>query len=546
MQQAYGSGPSTSGPGPLMRRSISPVPVQTLSNGSGPSMPMGIGPAPMPPGFAGSKANGWVGVGQPGPNSIPAGMKEPRRPSSVAEGRERDKERERYMEGARARDRAEREREFERDRDQERAYHMQNAQMMQQRHQGQQHSHPHGHSTSGQVAHHHVGPHHHHHHHHHVHHHHHPQHPNGPSNLSNGGQGPPMSSMSTSSTAGPNSMGSPPTPRDLEPRRLHPSAEVVEMASDTSRQAGPSQHMWKSNDGLPLVDIRDRGKQPLGPPVGPHERLMTPFGTPAQAGPSTFPGSPRNVHGPPVAPASAVSSRRGSFSIAEENGFPRPVSSSSQGHPPPSHPSGSAHRVSIPRRPRTPNAQSHANSWGSPPHAVEFGLPTGSPRSNGMPARTKSPSSVSSGLPQSFLGPMRSPTRPSQQTLNVPQLPPPPPLTSMGHLSSPVRPTTPTRNGASMKPFGRTPPSPGQMKPSATHPPSASLHALEQHVNGAAGISLSSTQPSNVVNIRTSSPLFPPSHGGQSHPPRLSSAGMSDVSIPNGPAGPKIVPVDGS
>ncbi|EED80278.1 predicted protein [Postia placenta Mad-698-R] len=270
MQQAYGSGPSTSGPGPLMRRSISPVPVQTLSNGSGPSMPMGMGPAPMPPGFAGSKANGWVGVGQPGPGSIPAGMKEPRRPSSVAEGRERDRERERYMEG----------------------------------------------------------------------------HPNGPGNLSNGGQGPTMSSLSTSSTAGPNSMGSPPTPRDLEPRRSHPSAEVIEMASDTSRQAGPSQHMWKSNDGLPLLDIRDRGKQPLGPPpVGPHERLMTPFGTPAQAGPSTFPGSPRNMHGPPVAPASTVSSRRGSFSIVEENGLPRPVSSSSQGHPPPSHPSGSAHLV---------------------------------------------------------------------------------------------------------------------------------------------------------------------------------------------------------
>lgn len=413
---------------------------------------------------------------------------------------------------------------------------MQNPQMMQPRLQAHQHPHPHVHTAQGPVPHHHLGPHHHHHHHHHVHHHHHAQ--NGQSSAGQGpatSAGPPGAGVASSSNVNPR------TSRDIEPRRSHSGAptESIEPSSGPSRQPVASPHVWKGSDEQPPPPsdmARDRSR-----PVGPHERLMTPFVmTPSQSAQASFPGSPRNGPGVPSAPASGPQSRRGSWS-APEGSLPRPGSSASQGHSVSGHSQASSHRLAVPRRPRTPNAQPGSSSWGSPQHpsSTDFGLPPpSSPRSNGVPPHIKSPSGHSSFS-------MRSPTRTSQQSLNVPQLPPPPPLTSVGH-SSLARPVTPSQNGSpSLKAFGRMPTSPGQPKPPAIR--LSGFHPSEHQESNDLGGPVSTA---NFVTMRTSSPLplFSSSHPGQphSHSSRLSNGGMPEAPMSNGPVAAKIVPVDGS
>ncbi|KAI0922794.1 hypothetical protein AcV5_009675 [Taiwanofungus camphoratus] len=526
MQQQYPSMGTMSGS--LMRRSISPVPVQSLNNGSGSGMPMGMAASPLPPGFAGSKSNGWVGIGPSAPSPFPVGVKEPRGPNGVIDGREREKERERYADGVKARDRADREREFER----EREHHMP---VIQQRHPNHQHSHQHLHAPPGQAPHHHLGPHHHHHHHHHVLHHHHPQ-------QSAGG---PSSGGHASATTGLPGMNpvagssrDPHSSREFEGRRPHsgPPTEVVELSSQQVLASPRMLPMWKGGDEPPLSGdlARDRGRPPLGPPhVGPHERLMTPFVmTSAQVTQTAYPGSPRNGPGPPTAPGSIGSSRRGSWSAPEENGHPRPASSGSFG-PTSGHVQGSSapsvHRHSVSRIQRPPSTQPHSNAFGSP--AMTNGRPLPLPMS---------PSHSGPAFPGS-----RSPARPGQPLLPS-QIPPP---SAIAH-SPPVRPASPARTGSpSLKAFGRSPSSPDQSKPPPAR--SSNMPTVEQQYTGANNASATSGATMNVVNIRTASPLslFSPasSHQNPSHPPsRLSSGSMSEAHLGGGSVAPKIVPVDGS
>ncbi|KAL6302269.1 hypothetical protein BKA93DRAFT_818568 [Sparassis latifolia] len=83
--------PILGGPANLMRRSISPVPVQSLNSGPGMGMSIGISAPPLPPGLSGSKSNGWDLSGH---SLFPGGSKEARRPNGDIDGRERERERE--------------------------------------------------------------------------------------------------------------------------------------------------------------------------------------------------------------------------------------------------------------------------------------------------------------------------------------------------------------------------------------------------------------------------------------------------------------------
>ncbi|PCH36877.1 hypothetical protein WOLCODRAFT_157568 [Wolfiporia cocos MD-104 SS10] len=518
------------GPGNLMRRSISPVPVQALHNVSGPGMPMGLGNSPLPPGFAGSKPNGWVGPGPGGPGSLP---KELRRPNSVAEGREKVKDAERYLDSHKARERAEREREYEREQ-QERAYHVQ---MLQQRHSSHQHTHPHMHASTVQPSHHHLGPHHHHILHHHVLHHHHREQPNsaGPGQLLNTL---PVSAAGTSTNV------SPTTGRDLENRRPR-SGAPQDLVDVPARQSGASPRMsamWKGNDERsPHPDLhRERGRPVGPPPVGPHERLMTPFAMAStqamQSNYARLPVSPRDVPIAPTAPPSVAPSRRASWSGLDDINIPRPASSASLGHPPPNYLQGGppgAPRLP-PRRPGSPPSQSVLSSWRSPPHRInaEFSRPPSPPHSNGVIPRPISPSS-SAGLRV----PLRSPERVTQQSLSIPQhLPPPPSVASAS--SSPARPRSAPKPGSpTHKVFARGPSSPGPTKPLPLKPA------------GEPPVSASTAGPgASIVNASNSSPapMFPPApHPSQPLPSRIPNGGIPEPHLGNSSAAPKVVPVDG-
>ncbi|KZT08129.1 uncharacterized protein LAESUDRAFT_724131 [Laetiporus sulphureus 93-53] len=509
-------------PGNLMRRSISPVPVQTL-NGAGPGVPMTIGALPLPPGFAGSKTNGWSGAGPLGLSALYG--KEIRQQNSMSDGREREKER--YPEGQIPQDR---EREMERE--QGRELHMQ---MIQQRHVNHQHTHQHVHTAPGQAAHLHLGPHHHHYHHHHVHHHHLPQQANG--------QGQPMSAISSNVAAGPSTASSR-IPREAEPRRPHSGTpnDISELT------AGPSKQVMASPRLSPDVP-RDRGRPPVVPPVGPHERLMTPFVmTPTQAMQSAFSGSPRNGHISLAAPASAGHSRRSSWSAPEGHNVPRPASAASTGH---AAPANAANRPLTTRRPRTPS-NNVVSSWAKSPRAIpmEIGVST-SIHANGLPQSGRmSPPGVNSAFP----GALRSPVRPIPQLPLATQLPPPPSLTPS--TRSPIRPASPpvpNNESPNLKTLERTS-SPGKQNKLPLRP--AGMASPEQQVGGS-GISRpppAISPTANVVNIRTSSPvsLFPPSStsssapvtASQPHPPRIANGAMAESHL-GGPT-PKAVPVDGS
>ncbi|EPT01974.1 hypothetical protein FOMPIDRAFT_1029523 [Fomitopsis schrenkii] len=510
--QQFGGMAAMNGPGGLMRaRSISPVPVQTVPNR--------MVPSPAPPGFSQSKPNGWVSGGPPGPSMLGPGGKEPRRPGSGPSAHEAELERERFVEGQKAREKMERERDVGREREQERGYPVQ---MIPPRH---QHTHPHIHAPLGQPPHVHVVQHHHRiPHHHHVVHHHHPPQTNGPGGPA---QGPPMSALPAGMGPGPSSMNSPRPPREVEPRHIHPSASMEDMAAGPSRQLLPS----------PLDAPRDRAR-PIGPaPSGPHDRLMTPFAMgPSQGMQSSYPGSPHNALPPPTAPPSVGGSRRGSFTANEEPSLPRPASSASTGRP--SHSQNSGHRLSMSRRPQTPPPPpSRPSAWGSPTHGsgrpIDY-APRSPPRTNGGHAPHMSPSGMGSGFP----GPMHSPTRTGQPPAGM-QLPPPPSLSSSAR--SPPQGAEGThvlKNGSpNSKPFGR-PPSPGA--PLKTLPGSAR------------SIGLPNPETVGMGGLRTSptGSLFPPSSQTSSNqplpPPRIPNGSIPDMHPSAGPIAPKVVPVDGS
>ncbi|KZT63478.1 hypothetical protein DAEQUDRAFT_733778 [Daedalea quercina L-15889] len=510
MQQQFGGMVPMNGPGGLMRpRSISPVPVQTAQNR--------MVPSPAPPGFSQPKSNGWVSGGPPGPSMLGVGDKELKRPGSGPDVRDAELERERFIEGQKARDKMERERDLGREREQERGYPMQ---MIPQRHAGHQHAHSHVHAPPGQPPHVHVVQHHHRlgPHHHHVVHHHHPPQANGPGGSA---QGPPMSALSSGVGAGPGSLSSPRPPREIEQRHIHPSASMeIDMTAGPSRQLP---HM--------LVDgPRDRPR-PIGPaPIGPHERLMTPF----TMQPS-FPGSPRNAPPPPTAPSSIGPSRRGSFTTNDDNGLPRPASSASTSRPSQGHAQNNTHRHNISRRPQTPPPpQSRPSTWSSPTHGrpMDYAHPRSPPHVNGGSAPQMSPPGTGAGFP----GPMRSPTRAGQPPLGL-QLPPPPSLSSSAR-SPPMgsEGTIASMNGSpSLKSFGR-PPSPGLPK---------------SHLAAPRPMGLSNPEPGGMGPLRTSpaGPLFSPpsqSNPNQLRPPRISNGSIPDIHPSGGPIAPKIVPVDGS
>ena len=387
------------GPGTLLRRSISPVPA---SNGAGPSSSIAttLGGGPIPPGFSGSKPNGWSGP--------PTNAKESKRMNGEADVRERERMAEVMAQRERAdRERVQRDLDREREREAERAYHMSHTR-----------PHPHTHQhvvhgpAAGQPTHHH-GP---HHHHHHVHHHHHapPQGFNGP-----GGNAhvPPMAGLPSGSNQGPpNPLLSPHSVREFDQRRPRSGAptEVIELSAPPQKQtASPGiSAYWQGNEdpGPPPTDhLRDRERDqrerergrapgPLGPPQpGPSERLMTPFTMgPSQTLQRSLPGSPRTGAGPSNPPPSISSSRRGSWSMAPEEA--RPSSSShrpAEAGLPMAGPSGSQ-RAPTTRLPQPPSTSSYHSPFGSPPR-------------NG---RTLPPASPS-GTP--FSGPLRSPVRSGQQ-----------------------------------------------------------------------------------------------------------------------------------
>ncbi|GBE89804.1 hypothetical protein SCP_1701290 [Sparassis crispa] len=506
--------PILGGPANLMRRSISPVPVQSLNSGPGLGMSIGISAPPLPPGLSGSKSNGWDLSGH---SLFPGGSKEARRPNGDIDGRERERERERYGDSFKLRDREktererefelERERERERERDPDRMYHMQ--MLQQQQHSVHQHPHQHVHAAPGQASHHQLGPHHHHHHHHHVHHHH-PQPSAGPS-----GHSSPIAGLSTPA------MGPVQGQREFETRRPHSGAppEVIELPVSGSKQSPLMSSLWKGPDD-PLSSSADIGRE-RGRPLGPPAAIMQ----------AKFPGSPRNGPGPPTAPPSIAPSRRGSWSASEESGLARPASASAGPSASGRSRDGSVHRNSTSRVQRPPSTQPPQNLF------------AGSPRNNGRQLPPPAMSHLNSTA--AFTAPLRSPRS------NPPLLPPPPqttPASSSTAHSPSIRPTTPKTE--SPRAHRHSPSSPGQTKaPSRT----ASSNA-EPNFNAPPGATSSMAPSINIVNMKSSESLslFPTSSALPNPPlpppPRLSNGGMSERHSPRlgGSLAPKIVPVDGS
>ncbi|KAI0664069.1 hypothetical protein C8Q70DRAFT_1049589 [Cubamyces menziesii] len=530
-QQQFGAGP---GPSTLMRRSISPVP---HSNGAGPSggMPTSMGGGPLPPGVPGPKPNGWTGP----PAGVHMNNKDARINGDI-EGRER--ERDRQGDGSSQRER-ERARDLEREREAERAYHMAHGQS---RHPTHQHTHQHAHTAApGQSAH---GPHHHVHHHHHVRHHHHPPHqtlsgPGGTPNVA------PMAGLPPGPSGGPSPSGqtlSPHGSRDLSDQRRPRSGaptEIIELSAQKP-PSGASPRMstfWQANDEPLPPEMqrereRDRGSRALAgpsshpPPPGPHERLVTPFtmgpSQPLQSG--SRPSSPRGVPGSSNFPPSMPSSRRGSWSAAnEETSYPRPPSSS-HGPPPPG-----------PQSQRPPSSRM-AQQAGAPSFHSPFGSP---PYSNGR----QPPPPPASPPPSSFAGSIRSPGRSNQHgrigpgAIGMPMSPPPAPMSHSPRLgASPGGPKMSSRGA-------QRPPSPR---------PSKALSKMEGFPMPESG---------NIAPIATGSGAMPPAGAGNPAPllpplpTTLPPAGPGVSRMPNGgglsekppahlPGGPppsKVVPVDG-
>lgn len=365
----------------LNRRSISPPPVPYLHNGMGSGMPGGPSSS-----SSTSKTPSWMVPGTSGSMPHSGGTKEGKRLNGAEIGiqeREKDLGRERISEGMKLRDG--RDREIESDREGDRPYHMQHG--LPHRHAPLQLPHQHNHSstTSG-----HAGQHHHHSHHHHVHHHHHPPSgPGGPNHQQQSPNGPPPMNGLSGNTGG----LSPRPLRDLDSRRP-PSGAPMEVIDVPTAQGS------KQVIALPMgeMEYRERGR-PLGPPpAGPHDRALSSFMmTPSQSA-SGFPQSPRNAPAASTAPGSIGPSRRGSWT--EEQGLPRPGSSSSLGPssnlPPPNSAGPSSHR-------HTPLARA-AMTPPLPPQRTPMHSP---PRSNGIRLPPLSPSAGEGG-------PMRSPLRAGQ------------------------------------------------------------------------------------------------------------------------------------
>ncbi|CDO72105.1 hypothetical protein BN946_scf184962.g48 [Trametes cinnabarina] len=522
-------GPGSGGPTPLMRRSISPVP---LSNGVGPSsgIPTTMGGGPLPPGFAGPKLNGWTGppTGVHMPTEI-----ERHRPNGELEGREREMER---IGDQRDRERAQRDAEREREREAERAFHMSHGQP---RHVPHQHTHQHAHgSAQGQGGH---APHHHVHHHHHVRHHHHASHqtfsgPGGPSH------GPPMAGLPSDSINGPPPPTQTHSPRsnretgDQRRMRSGASTEVIELSAGSQKPStGASPRMPGFRQGkdeppppeaAPREPERDRNRISLGTsgpsPPGPRERMVTPFtmgpSQPLHSG--SRPGSPRGMHGSSNYPQSIPSSRRGSWSGAAED---RPPPAPHGPSPPGVALSGSSQRPPSSRVPQPPPGSSYHSPFGSPPY------------SNGRPPASP---------PPSFTGAVRSPNRAAETGRGPPGLggpvgmpmSPPPPTTHSPHLAG-------SPGGSKMSARG-PPPSPRLVKGPAKMegfpmPESGNIAPISTG-GGIAGIPAAQ----GLAILPPSSSSLPPAG-----PPRLSNGGLSEkphAHLPGGPAAPKVVPVDGS
>lgn len=501
---------------PNMRRSTSPVSMHPLSNGQGPA-----------PSGSGSKPHGWMGPVGPG------GEREPKRLNGT-----HHELMDREMEGMKviARDRNDRDIERERERDRElresehdldRSHHMQHAPPLQ-----GTFSHPNQHilPSSSRQGHLHNPAHHHHHHHHHQHQHHvvHRHFSNGPGPSQSPNGPPPPGALAPNGVPG---NLSPRTQRELELRRPHSGAptEVIELNSAGLKHIIPSpQASWKGEDrererdrdrdrerpssSDPMSRDRDRGRPPppylLGPPplgsMGPHERSERSNGpfvmTPSQAMQSNVPPSPRSMHGQgPTPSGSGVRSRRGSWS-ANDDGVPRPSSSSASMLPSPSgHPGmHPGHR--------------HSGSTGSQIGSGRY--PQGSPLMPPQPARTPlvhSPPRSTNGLgrlaptsPSSSRVP-RSPVRMSQ----------PLPLSVSQSLSGGT-----STNSPKLKSHRQTPPPPMTRSPLIRDLPNP---PVPPH------------NPSSLTS-RTSSPLamFPPTQLGPLH---------SSSSIPPGPPPARLLSV---
>ncbi|KAI0059908.1 hypothetical protein BV25DRAFT_993268 [Artomyces pyxidatus] len=312
---------------------------------------------------SGPKVNGWMAGGpvKGGPEWAREMRRgEPGEEEYMREREERERERGNMLEIERERERA-RER-HDRERDRERGLDLQYQQQQQQQGHPRTAHHMHGHVGPGLPPHHQsIGP-HHHHHFHHVHHHHHP--PSGPVN------GTPMSPL-----PGPASYSGH-SPR-IMPTRDHsgpPTTEIINLSSTLPSRhpggPGPSPH-WRVDERereLPLSPryARERGRPASGPPpVGPHERIMTPFSmTPthqpasiggrhaASAGPSRR-GS-FSADGPPLMPGGAVMGGVGSSPARGRRSPPQGFAGVSMSPPrnrlpPPASPSAPRSRRSSPR-----------------------------------------------------------------------------------------------------------------------------------------------------------------------------------------------------
>lgn len=308
-------------PQTLMRRSISPVPIQPGSNGL-PNLPSS--------GKTTSRAN----MNIPGPSSQ-SGKEQKRiasgaRPMEV-DGLEREKERDRYQDGLKSREKdardfhVDRDRELiyerERDRARERDRERESDRELDRTGHGSlpvqrisSHQHPlHLHPSSSQAGHHH--PPHHHHHHHHVHHHHHPNASNGPVSAAAAGQTSTVTALHPSNGLASRNV-SPHPSRELD-RRAHSGAPVEVIDLSSAKSATGPMSAWKNNDDLgPPGEMHERAKL-TGP--APRDRAMPP----------SYPSSPRNGPGPSTAPASMAQSRRGSWSAPDDSALPRPSSSAS-------------------------------------------------------------------------------------------------------------------------------------------------------------------------------------------------------------------------
>ncbi|KAI0074582.1 hypothetical protein K474DRAFT_1676980 [Panus rudis PR-1116 ss-1] len=535
--------PMSTVPVNLLRRSISPVPVQAFNGSHGPG-----GPPPRPSSSAaapnGAKAHGWI----PGPG--PSGEKDvPTKRMSMNGVQERDfrdvpmHERggplppphdgmppnsKMRVAGEPRHSMTTEEADLDRDFD---LYHNRSGHVpppSSSRHQpvgasGQfdrererappqhshqhthQHMHPHPHpphssgsssSQAGPPPHIHAHPPHHphhHHHHHHVHHHHHT--PNGP------GQGPNDRGLLPGSNGG----MSPRTQRELESRRAlsGPPTELVDLGSSGPRHVipNPLPPQWRGDDQPPPPELRERererererGRGGLAPPE--RDRPLPFVMTPTQAmqvnnntsGPGLPPPSPRSG---PVPGSRGPSSRRGSWSSVIEDGPGRPSSSASLGPgagrelPPPSGSGSNGHRHSL-------SGSGGQDRMGRSRDVISPSLQARSP-SRGHANGVRLPPLSPPGNPSSSM-PLRSP-RPNT-------LLPPPPQTSG---------TSP-----SLKPHrGGSPP----LGPPLTRSPLIrGDHGRDRDRDRDLG--------APPINTRTTSPLAmfpPPSSSGPSLPPPTS------------------------